>query len=206
MQWYRKGAHWEAVYLTKPADTVSWYQPYPEPSLGALDRLALPNTASLIDLGGGASNLVDALLQRGWTDLTVLDISRAALDLAKDRLGSRAASVEWLVADVTSWTPARTYDIWHDRALFHFLTQESHRTAYRRALESAVGPSGHAVIATFAPDGPERCSGLPVLRYDERSLAKELGPGFLLRDHWREEHHSPGGASQMFSWCLFERV
>jgi trans-aconitate methyltransferase len=202
----QKRAHWDAVYLTKPADSVSWYQPRPEPSLEALDRLALPNDPSLIDLGGGASNLVDALLDRGWTDLTVLDISRAALEVARDRLGRRASAVNWLVADVTTWTPSRTYEVWHDRALFHFLTQESHRTAYRRALEFAVGRSGHAVIATFAPDAPERCSGLPVRRYDEQSLAKELGPNLRLLDHWREEHHPPAGRAQMFTWCLFERA
>jgi trans-aconitate methyltransferase len=202
----QKRAHWEAVYLTKPADSVSWFQPHPEPSLGALDRLELPSSPSLIDLGGGASNLVDALLQRGWTDLTVLDISRAALEVAKGRLGDQAASVNWLVADITTWKPTRTYDVWHDRALFHFLTRESHRAAYRHALESAVARSGHAIIATFAPDGPERCSGLPVLRYDEGSLAKELGPSFRLQHHWREEHYSPAGQTQMFTWCLFERA
>jgi SAM-dependent methyltransferase len=206
VQVVQKRAHWEAVYLTKPADSVSWFQPHPGPSLEALEALELPAGASLIDVGGGASTLVDVLLQRGWTDLSVLDISRAALDVVKARLGDQAAGIDWLVADATSWTPDRTYDVWHDRALFHFLTQESHRKAYRHALECAVGQFGHVIIATFAPDGPERCSGLPVLRYDEQSLAKELGPNFRLRDHWREEHHSPAGAMQMFTWCLFERV
>lgn len=201
----QKRAHWDAVYLTKQSDEVSWYQPRPEPSLAALDRLELPGSASLIDLGGGASNLVDALLRRGWTDLTVLDISRAALEVAKDRLG-KASAVNWLVADVTKWSPTRTYDVWHDRALFHFLTQDSHRKAYHHALEAAVGRSGHVIIATFAPDGPERCSGLPVLRYDEQSLAKELGPSFRLQHHWREEHHGPAGQRQMFNWCIFERA
>lgn len=202
----QKRAHWEAVYLTKPADSVSWFQPHPGPSLDALDRLGLPAGASLIDVGGGASNLVDALLDRGWSDLSVLDISRAALDVAQARLGDRAAGVEWLVADATAWTPDRTYDVWHDRALFHFLTRVSHRAAYRRALEAAVAPSGHAIMATFARDGPERCSGLPVMRYDERSLAEVIGPGFRLRSHWREEHHGPAGQRQMFTWCLSERA
>jgi trans-aconitate methyltransferase len=202
----QKRAHWDAVYLTRPADSVSWYQRHTGPSLEALDQLQLPASASLLDVGGGASNLAGALLRRGWTDLTVLDISRRALDVAKSQLGRRAKRIDWLVADVTSWTPARTYDVWHDRALFHFLTQESHRSAYRRALESAVRRSGHVIIATFAPNGPERCSGLPVRQYDERSLAKELGPGFRLQQHWREEHRPPEGAPQMFSWCLFERA
>ena len=202
----QKRAHWEAVYLTRQPDEVSWYQPYPEPSLAALDRLELSNSASLIDLGGGTSNLIDVLVQRGWTDLTMLDISRAALEVAKGRIGQKASAVNWLVADVTTWKPIRTYDVCHDRALFHFLTRESHRNAYRHVLESAVGRSGHVIIATFAPDGPERCSGLPVLRYDEQSLANELGPGFRLRHHWREEHDSPAGQRQMFTWCLFERT
>jgi SAM-dependent methyltransferase len=202
----QKRAHWNAVYLTRPADSVSWFQPHPAPSLEALDRLELPSSSSLIDLGGGASNLADALLRRGWRDLTVLDISGAALQVSRNRLGRRGSAVDWLIADVTTWKPTRTYDIWHDRALFHFLTQESHRRAYRHALESAVGRSGHVIIAAFALDGPERCSGLPVLRYDEQSLAKELGSAFRLQHHWREEHHSPAGASQMFTWGLFERA
>lgn len=201
----QKRAHWEAVYLTKQPDEVSWFQPQPEPSLAALDRLELRNSASLIDLGGGASSLIDVLLQRGWADLSVLDISRVALEVAKGRLGRRASAVSWLVADVTTWKPTRTYDVWHDRALFHFLTQDSHRKAYRHALEAAVGRSGYAIIATFAPDGPERCSGLPVRRYDEQSLAEELGPSLRLQHHWREEHQSPAGQTQMFTWCLFER-
>ena len=202
----QKRAHWEAVYRTRQADEVSWYQPYPEPSLAALDRLDLPQDASLIDVGGGTSNLVDVLLQRGWSDLAVLDISRTALEIAKGRLGELAASVEWLVADVTTWKPTRTYDVWHDRAVFHFLTREGMRMAYRRTLEAAVAQSGHVIIATFAPDGPERCSGIPVRRYDERSLAKELGPSLRLQHHWREEHHGPAGQRQMFTWCLFERA
>jgi trans-aconitate methyltransferase len=202
----QKRAHWDAVYLTRPADSVSWFQPHPGPSLEALDRLQLPASASLVDVGGGASNMARALLRRGWTDLTMLDISRSALEVAKGRLGRRASAVNWLIADVTTWKPARTYDVWHDRALFHFLTRESQRAAYRQVLETAVGRSGHAIIATFAPDGPQRCSGLPVRRYDEKSLASELGPGFRLLHHWREEHRPPEGATQIFSWCLFGRA
>ena len=128
------------------------------------------------------------------------------MEIARSRLGDRAARVNWLVADVTAWTPARTYDVWHDRALFHFLTRKGMRTAYRQALEAAVARSGHVIIATFAPDGPERCSGIPIQRYDQQSLARELGPGLRLQHHWREEHHTPDGASQMFNWCVFERV
>lgn len=198
--------HWDAVYKTKPADSVSWYQPSPEPSLRALDALRIPATASLIDVGGGASNLVDALLRRGWTELTVLDISAAALQIAKDRLGPFASRVCWEVADITEWLPERSYDVWHDRAVFHFLTSVDQRKAYRRALEKAVSDKGRVIIGTFAPDGPEKCSGLPVQQYDHLMVAKELGSGFRLLGHWREEHRPPNGMPQSFNWCTFERV
>ena len=202
----QKRAHWEAIYLNKEAESVSWFQPHPEPSLAALGKLEIPDSATLIDVGGGASNLVDVLLARGWSDLSVLDISRAGLEIAKTRLGEEAARVNWLAADVTAWKPTRTYDVWHDRALFHFLSTEGQLNAYRQALEAAVARSGHVIMATFAPDGPERCCGLAVRRYDERSLARELGPSVILQHHWREKHCTPDGASQMFTWCVFERT
>ncbi len=198
--------HWTQVYETKPADSVSWFQVEPAPSLGALDRLQLDPSSALIDVGGGASNLVDELLRRGWTDLTVLDIAQPALDVAKGRLGQDAGKVHWEVADITAWRPERRYHVWHDRAVFHFLTDAGQRQAYRRTLEAALAPGGHLIIATFALDGPERCSGLPVQRYDAPGLAAELGEAFRLIDTWREEHVTPGGAGQSFTWCTFERV
>jgi SAM-dependent methyltransferase len=198
--------HWSEVYRTKAPDSVSWYQPSPEPSLRALDRSGVAASASLIDVGGGASGLVDALIERRWSDLTVLDIAAPALDVAKARLGKRAERVQWAVGDITQWQPGRTYDVWHDRAVFHFLTDADRREAYRRALEAGLAPQGLLIMATFAPDGPERCSGLPVQRYDASALSEELGPGFRLLDSWREEHITPGGSSQAFSWCVFRRA
>lgn len=198
-------SHWSAVYRTKPSDSVSWYQPAPEPSLRALERFGVPSSASLIDVGSGASNLVDALIERGWSDLTVLDIAAPALELAKARLGQTAARVHWQVADITSWVPDRRYDVWHDRAVFHFLTEADQRERYQRALLAGVAPGGLVIMATFAFDGPERCSGLPVQRYDPVGLARELGPAVQLVDGWREEHTTPTGGRQAFNWCAFRR-
>ncbi|MBX4969641.1 class I SAM-dependent methyltransferase [Rhizobium binae] len=200
-----KREHWDEVYLTKAADSVSWYQPTPEPSLKALDALQLPAAASLIDVGGGASSLVDRLIDRGWSDLTVLDIAAPALDVAKARLGDNAMRVTWTVADVTIWRPGRYYDVWHDRAVFHFLTEPEQRLAYCHALEAGTAAGSVVIIATFAPDGPERCSGLPVQRYDAAALAAGFSPAFTLERDWREEHRTPGGSRQSFQWCIFRK-
>ncbi|PDS78063.1 class I SAM-dependent methyltransferase [Rhizobium sp. L43] len=200
-----KREHWEDVYRTKAADSVSWYQPTPGLSLRALDELQLPATTSLIDVGGGASSLVDRLVERGWSDLTVLDIAAPALEVAKARLREDAIRVAWVVEDVTVWRPDRHYDVWHDRAVFHFLTEPEQRLAYRRALEIGTAPGGFVIIATFAPDGPERCSGLPVQRYDAAALAADFSPAFTLEHDWREEHATPGGGRQSFQWCVFRR-
>lgn len=198
--------HWNEVYRTKAPSAVSWYQPAPEPSLRVLERFEVPNSASLIDVGGGASSLVDCLIERGWSDLTVLDIAAPALEVAKARLGASAKHVKWEVADITEWTPDRTFDVWHDRAVFHFLTSPDQQEAYRRALEAGVATHGLVIMATFAPDGPERCSGLPVQRYDAAMLSEALGPAFRLVDNWREEHTTPGGSKQAFNWCVFQRA
>lgn len=198
--------HWNQVYRTKAPDSVSWYQPTPEPSLLALDELRVPATAALVDVGGGASSLVDRLLERGWSDLTVVDIAAPALDVARGRLGPMADRVRWEVADVTAWHPGRAYDVWHDRAVFHFLTEPDQRAAYRHALGGGTRPGSFVIIATFAPDGPERCSGLPVQRYDALALAGELGSGFTLLRDWRERHTTPAGSQQAFQWCVFRRA
>jgi SAM-dependent methyltransferase len=198
--------HWDEVYGNKPADTVSWYQPTPGPSLQALERFAVAPGSAFIDVGGGASALAEALLARGWSDLTVLDIAEPALAVARERLGPDADRVSWLVADMTRWTPPRAFDVWHDRAVFHFLTAPADRDAYKEALRAGLRPGGLALIATFAPDGPERCSGLPVQRYDAAALAAELGPGFELLEGWREDHTTPGGAVQKFSWAALRRL
>ena len=197
--------HWTRVYQQKVPSDVSWYQPQPEPSLDALDRFGARLSNSLIDIGGGASNLVDELLRRGWADVTVLDIAAPALEAARERLGSDALKVEWQVADITDWQPSRQYDVWHDRAVFHFLTEATQRSAYRRALLDGVARGGLLIIATFALDGPDKCSGLPVQRYDPASLAAEVGEEFRLIGGWHEDHVTPWGATQSFTWCAFRR-
>ena len=195
--------HWTQVYEEKDVTGVSWYQPEPAPSLRALDRFGPQPSSSFIDVGGGASTLVDALLDRGWQDITVLDIAASALEAAKARLGRSAERVTWEVADITEWHPIRRYDVWHDRAVFHFLIQPEQRGAYRKALAAGLAPGGLVIIATFALDGPERCSGLPVERYDADKLAAELGPSVRLIEAWRDEHVTPAGAKQSFNWCAF---
>lgn len=198
--------HWTRVYDDKASTSVSWYQESPEPSLRALERFGASQSSGFIDIGGGASNLVDALLDHGWRDLTVLDLAAPALEVAKQRIGPHADKVNWIVADITDWQPRRQYDVWHDRAVFHFLTEAEQRDAYRGALLAGLVPGGLVIIATFASDGPEKCSGLPVQRYDAAGLARELGDALQLVDAWREEHVTPWGAKQPFNWCAFRRV
>lgn len=198
--------HWSRVYRDKAAGETSWYQPVLEPSIKALQRFGAGPDESLIDVGAGASSLVDALLERGWRDLTVLDIAPSAIEAVKARLGPDAAKVDWQVADITRWQPQRQYDVWHDRAVFHFLTEPAQRDAYRTALDQALASGGLAIIATFAPDGPEKCSGLSVRRYDAESLSRELGPSLHLLDSWRENHVTPWASSQAFNWCAFRRA
>jgi trans-aconitate methyltransferase len=191
MQGDGRKAHWETVYATKAEDEVSWFQADPAPSLEAIALAGAHRGSAIIDIGGGASRLVDHLVAAGFQDVTVLDLSGAALDAARARLGAQADNVSWIVADVTTWEPPRTYDVWHDRAAFHFLTEPQERAAYVARLTRALWIGGHAVIATFAPDGPERCSGLPVMRYDAASLGQALGPAFVLVDTRRHEHATP---------------
>ena len=197
--------HWEAVYTTMDEAGVSWFQDNPSPSLELIERLKPTKDTRVIDIGGGASRLVDALLERGFGRLTVLDISQAALDLACLRLGRRASQAQWLVEDVTEWEPSRRFDIWHDRAAFHFLVEASDRAAYVARLTQALKPGGHATIATFAPDGPEKCSGLPVHRTDAKGLAKELGEAFTLVDSQAHDHVTPNNSSQRFQFSVFQR-
>lgn len=200
-----RSTHWDHVYATKGEAEVSWFQDSPAISL-ELIRAANPDPgASVIDIGGGASRLVDALLQHGYRDLAVLDLSAHALDAAKRRIGHAASMVDWIVADATTWQPAKTYDIWHDRAAFHFLTEARDRAAYVARLRSAVASGGHVIIATFAPDGPEKCSGLPVQRHDSASLAAELGPEFELIETRSETHHTPWNSTQAFQFSRFRK-
>jgi hypothetical protein len=197
--------HWEAVYREKAEDTVSWFQVHPGISL-ELIRAHCDKSAALIDVGGGASRLVDHLLAAGYTDLTVLDISETALERSGVRLGKSALTVQWQVADIIQWRPGRRWHLWHDRAVFHFLTDADERATYRRNLMQALEPGGHALVASFALDGPERCSGLPVQRYSPESLAEELGEGLRLRESREETHLTPTGRLQRFQYSVFERT
>jgi ubiquinone/menaquinone biosynthesis C-methylase UbiE len=197
-----KKTHWETVYETKPADSVSWFQPHAEKSLEIIQATGQNKHAALIDVGGGASTLVDDLLNLGYDNLSVLDLSAAALNVAQDRLGAKAATVNWLVGDITNVPlPANAFDIWHDRAVFHFLTEQADRRAYVAQVMRSVRPNGHIIIATFAEDGPEKCSGLPVMRYSPEALHQEFGRGFQLVSQDKETHHTPFGTDQQFIYC-----
>lgn len=198
--------HWEKVYSTKPTDGVSWYQEHADRSLDLIRGTGVRPDASIIDVGGGASTLVDDLLREGYASLTVLDLSGAALAAARTRLGQRASEVTWLEADITRvGLPAQAYDVWHDRAVFHFLTSEDDRKAYVETVLRAVKPGGHVIVATFAEDGPLQCSGLPVRRYSADELHAEFGQPFTLLRHQREEHHTPFGTVQKFVYCYCRR-
>lgn len=198
--------HWDQVYTTKAETEVSWFQTDPEPSLDLIETAGAGLDSATIDIGGGASRLADHLLERGYGDVTVLDLSAAALGAARARLSARASSIRWIVADVTSWEPDGAYDVWHDRAAFHFLTDPNDRRAYVERIARAVRQGGHAIIASFAEDGPERCSGLPVVRYSPASLADEIGAGFRLVESRPHLHATPSGAMQSFQFSLFERA
>jgi hypothetical protein len=198
--------HWDSVYTTKAATEVSWFQDNPALSLDLIGENSASTSAPLIDIGGGASRLVDALLVRGYSDVTVLDIAESALAATRARLSDQAQEVNWIIADITRWQPARPYALWHDRAVFHFLTDAADRAAYRRALIAGTVSGSHIIIASFAPDGPERCSGLPVMRYAPETLQTELGAGFALQDARREEHRTPGGNIQRFQYSRFARL
>lgn len=198
--------HWERAYNSKSASSVSWYQPVLEKSV-KLILGATPNaSASVIDLGGGASTLPDSLLKANYTDITVIDISQAALDRSQARLGEDAARVNWLVADITSWSPSRTWDVWHDRAVFHFLTEEQAQDRYIAALRQGTHSGSTVIISTFALDGPERCSGLSVLRYSPVTLAARIGAPFVLVAEDAERHLTPGGGVQSFMYAVLKRL
>jgi SAM-dependent methyltransferase len=199
--------HWDTVHAAKRPQELSWYQRVPTVSLRMIDAAALPEDACLIDVGGGASTLVDALLDRGYSRVSVLDVSAVALGAAKARLGPRAQGVEWLEGNILdAGLPPPQFDLWHDRAVFHFLTDAPDRTAYVEVAAAAIRSGGHLLLSTFADDGPERCSGLPVVRYDLPRLAAELGERFRAVEHERVEHVTPGGGLQRFICARFVRV
>lgn len=194
--------HWEKVYESKPTDAVSWFQEHAEQSLRLIRDTKVPLTASIIDVGGGASTLVDDLLATGHKSLTVLDLSASALAAAQRRLGSKARSVRWIEANITEVTlPVNAYDVWHDRAVFHFLTSSAERKSYVELVLRSVKPGGHVIVATFAEDGPSQCSGLPVMRYSATDLHAEFGVPFTLLKHEKEAHRTPAGTLQKFVYC-----
>lgn len=198
--------HWERSYAARDAGRVSWFQEDAQPSLDLVVAAAGTPDRAVIDVGGGSSRLADQLLARGFSDLTVLDLSETALAVARDRLGDRARQVRWLAADATRWSPSRAFHVWHDRAAFHFLVTADDRAAYLARLRAAVPPGGHAVIGTFAADGPDQCSGLPVRRYDADLLSKTFGDGFQLTHALRHMHLTPWGRAQPFQFCVFRRT
>jgi 2-polyprenyl-3-methyl-5-hydroxy-6-metoxy-1,4-benzoquinol methylase len=195
--------HWDTVYRTKAPDAVSWYRLHLERSIDLIQRVAPDLSASIIDVGGGESTLVDDLLAKGYRNVSVLDISSTAIEVARQRVGELGRQVTWLLADVTQATlPTRYYDVWHDRAVFHFLTTQDERTAYVQRIAGSMKVGGHVIVATFGPEGPTKCSGLDVVRYDAESLHAEFGRHFRLMESATEVHQTPLGTTQQFLYCL----
>jgi SAM-dependent methyltransferase len=198
-------AHWEKIYGERKPDEVSWFQEKPGLSLELIRLAKIPKNGRVIDVGGGASRLVDALLGEGFERVSVLDISARALALARERLGARSENANWIEADVTAYSPVETYDLWHDRAVFHFLTEEADRKKYVDCVRGALKPGGALVLGAFAPDGPEGCSGLPVRRYDATLMKESFGKDFELLRESAEAHLTPWKTEQKFGFFLFKR-
>jgi len=196
-------AHWEKIYREKAPDTLSWYRAHLETSLELIEAVAPARNASIIDVGGGESTLVDDLLAHGYQDITVLDVSQTAIDVTKERVGAVAEQIYWLTADITDIELSpNAFDVWHDRAVFHFLTKLDQRAAYVRQVARAVRPGGHVLVSTFGPEGPEKCSGLEIVRYNAESLHAEFGVRFRMLESLKELHQTPFGTTQQFLYCL----
>jgi 2-polyprenyl-3-methyl-5-hydroxy-6-metoxy-1,4-benzoquinol methylase len=196
-------AHWEQVYGTKAPDTVSWYAPHLETSLKLIHQAADNKNAAIIDIGGGESTLVDDLITEGYQDISVLDISQKAIDVAKERIGKSAVMVNWYCADITQATlPPNLFDVWHDRAVFHFLAEEAQRVRYVEQVKRSVKHGGYVIMSTFGLEGPEKCSGLDVVRYDSEKLHGQFGKSFRLIDSSTELHQTPMGITQQFLYCF----
>ena len=198
--------HWDRVYREKSPEAVSWYQSRPEMSLQLIRNAGVSADEPVIDVGGGAAGLVDCLIDQDHKRIAVLDVSARALEIARNRLGLKAGCVEWFVEDVTRFQPPHTFSVWHDRAVFHFLTDPADRLDYIRVMTESLIAGGHLIVATFAPDGPRRCSGLDVVRYDGVKLMRELGEGFSMIEQHSELHLTPGGATQNFAWFRLRRT
>jgi ubiquinone/menaquinone biosynthesis C-methylase UbiE len=199
--------HWEEVYSTKPTEKLGWYEPHLQTSLRWINNLGLSKDARIIDIGGGVSTLVDDLLEKDYKSITVLDLSKSALSSVKARLGKTAESVTWLEGDITTIDlPEQYYELWHDRAVFHFLVSPEQQQQYLENLLNALRPGGHVIIGTFAPEAPPKCSGLPVHRYSHDQLASTLGKEFKLNKYDKKLHITPGGVNQMYIYCQFQRL
>jgi 2-polyprenyl-3-methyl-5-hydroxy-6-metoxy-1,4-benzoquinol methylase len=205
MEEFDRKKHWEQIYQTKQLNEVSWYQSTPDTSLNFFDQFKIPKEAKIIDVGGGDSLLVDHLLDRGYADITVLDISESALLRAKLRLGDQAARVKWIIADAASFLPAEQYDFWHDRAAFHFLTQEKEIENYINTVQKSIKPSGILVIGTFSEKGPKKCSGIEIKQYSEDSMTDRLKPFFEKIECISVEHKTPFDTIQQFVFCSFRK-
>lgn len=200
-----RSAHWQAIYRAKPLDSFSWYQPVPKPSLALIAAMNLPKDAPILDVGGGDGLLVDHLLEAGYTDVTVLDISSKALERARERLGEKASRAEWIVADVTSFASKRVYALWHDRATFHFLTSPEDQEAYLKAMRLGTQEDARAIVATFSSRGPTTCSGTAIRQHDEASLLQTFAPDWKLQRTLLHQHTTPSGGGQEFVFGVFER-
>lgn len=201
----RRKDHWEDIYGEKASTEVSWYQSIPERSLALLSNTVASKGDAVIDVGGGASTFVDHLLDAGFTDITVLDLADQGLEQSRKRLGSRAQTVNWIVADITQLDPQRKFDVWHDRAVLHFLIEPADRARYMATLKNTLEPGGHVIISTFGPDGPLKCSGLEIRRYTIELLQELLGPEFELQEHGFEDHQTPMSSTQQFLYSRWVR-
>jgi SAM-dependent methyltransferase len=205
MENFDRKKHWENIYQSKSTEEVSWFQPRPERSLGIIEGMKLPASAKIIDVGGGDSLLVDHLLDLGYENITVLDISEAAIARAKQRLGARASHVQWIVADAATFEPTTQYDLWHDRAAFHFLTQDAEIAHYLHAAHHGLAPNGHLVIGTFSDQGPKKCSGIDIKQYSETNMTEGLSPLFEKINCRTVDHTTPSGGVQNFLFCHFRK-
>lgn len=206
MENFDRQQHWENIYETKEVNQVSWFQPIPETSLGFLKQYRIPTTAKVIDIGGGDSFLVDHLLDMGYQDISVLDISKAAIDRAKERLGEKAGRVKWIVSDVTHFRPTENYDFWHDRAAFHFLTEEQEISKYLETAERHINPTGVLVIGAFSEQGPKKCSGIAIKQYSEKSMADRFKSHFEKIKCIKVDHKTPFDTIQNFVFCSFKKL
>jgi ubiquinone/menaquinone biosynthesis C-methylase UbiE len=206
MNTFNRKEHWENIYSTKKLNEVSWYQSTPETSLNLIKELNIPKTASIIDIGGGDSFLIDNLLQLGYENLTLLDISKKAIERAKKRLGKKGKTIKWIEADASNFTPTETYDLWHDRAAFHFLTDENEIKNYLLAAEQGVKESGNLIVGTFSSDGPKKCSGIEITQYSEHALINKFSDSFQKLDCKIIEHETPFNTTQSFVFCSFKKI